>query len=367
MPVQRIPRALRGPTIRLKDHSYWNRAWVIQELALARSLRILCGLSETTLDKLETYSRAGSFTNGVSPSSLCVVIYFLAGFCDLLIKAVPFTIRIALRKPAASDVKQLFEFVHKTPGIVVNKPPFSFWSLLERQSLCRDPRDRLYSIFAITDNVTGFQVNYDETILQTFWRTAEHFEAWHDFNRLHTLRIALSLDVEIDVARLELTPNTAMLCSIAMRPCRLLTHYSKGYGHKFCEVETFITHDVAIRGCKSDELLLCPYLNKRVHGFHLNTNHFALSPQSSTSQGFTISAYQPFAHHSIPLSDHSELWSFENGASARVVHWKEVLRIAALGGGADQRWKSKPHFILKTDQHDVLSLVGQEMGSTRNV
>lgn len=132
-----------------------------------------------------------------------------------------------------------------------------------------------------------------------------------------------------------------------MRSCRLTRRLGKGLGHKFCEVENYPSGDVAIRDSKRDDLLLCPYTDGKTSGLHVSICHFLLSPMKDGSEGFATFVYRPYTHSRVSLSQYSELWSFEGAVSARVMTWKEVQRIAVLGGGADQNWKTKPYLVLK--------------------
>ncbi|KAJ4985173.1 hypothetical protein SVAN01_09309 [Stagonosporopsis vannaccii] len=354
IPCERLPRRLRAPAASLKDHDYWKRAWVIQELALARSLRLLCGSSETTFNELKNYSEQGNFSHAIPSSSPCRAFWYVAVSCDLLIRNLPFIIRNPSTWYSASDLDPLFKFIQDDPGLVSKTPPFSFWSIVERRAFCKDPRDRIYSILAITGDASGFEVRYNESTVETFWRAAEHFSAWHSHHRLSMLFESLSLDHESFKAALSASRGTEMCCSIPMRSVRLVRRLGVGFGQKFCELETRCYPDMAIQGSGPDDLLLCPYVNKETSGIHTHVTHFLLSPMTDGSDGFAVCAYAPYVHYHLSLSQHSELWSSEEGVTARVETWKEVLRVAALGGGAGQDWKSKPHFVLRTGQRYVV-------------
>ncbi|KAJ8112447.1 hypothetical protein OPT61_g5189 [Boeremia exigua] len=354
LPFQRLPKSLRAPAIRLKDHGYWKRAWVIQELTLARSLRLLCGSSETTLERLETSTGTGSFTHAVPVSLISGVVWDAALVCDLLLGMVPVFIRLVLARPSALDIDELFEFLHHNPGIVSKGAPFSFWSILKRHALCQNPPDRLYSILAITEIAKRFEVNYGESAVQTFWRAAEHFAAWHSHLRLHILWKALEIDRETLWSELSSASGTTMHCSIAMRPCEMVTQLSRGHRHTFCELERWPDHSDALRGFESGDLLLCPYPAQEEDELHIGVTHFRLAPNEDASDGFTVSAFMQYMNLHVLLSQYSELWSSKDGTLARVITWTEATHLAALGGGANQDWKTKPHFILKTDHHYVL-------------
>jgi hypothetical protein len=45
VPVEESPRHLRGCVLKLAKHPCWRRAWVIQEMILIRTIRIVCGPS----------------------------------------------------------------------------------------------------------------------------------------------------------------------------------------------------------------------------------------------------------------------------------------------------------------------------------
>ena len=353
VPSMRISRSLRVPVTKLLDHDYWKRAWVIQELALASSLRLLCGSSETTFDKLKTYTQQGSFANVLPQSSW--YRWHVAFFCNRL-RIVPLMIRRALRQPPAPHIYYLFRFIHEDPGIVSKRPPLSFWSLLDRQSLCQDPRDRVYSVLAITGSATTFEVRYNESVVEIFWRVAEHFSAWHNCYRIRSLGIALSIDLktfEADFAGIE---GMAMRCSIPMRSGEVTNHPGKRFKRKFCDLEPTFEARLGSRRFRR-EVLLCPYVDEKTSGFHSDVIHFLISPKTDGSEGFALYACIFWVHRRVPLSQNSELWSIGEEVSERVITWKEALRIAALGDSTDQDQETKPNLTLKTNRYYVVPFI----------
>lgn len=349
-PPERLSKSLREPAIRLAVHDYWKRAWLIQELALARVLRLLCGSSETTIDQLKTCcDKAGLFDD--TPS---IPIWQVVRFCDRM--NVPFMNRLTSKWALRLSIPSLFRFIQQNPGIVSYRPPFSVWSLVGRKALCTDTRDRLYSILAITGHAKTFEVNYRESVVETFWRAAKYFLAWHSRARLRTLWSALGLDRKAIEAVVNETRGIGMHCSIPLRRCRLVSRFCRGFRHQLCELETSFHPSIAMQGSERDEMWLCPYINQETSGSHIYVSHFSLSPTIDGPKGFAIRANIPFVLRGFSLSEHSELWSYEEGVSARVTTWKEVLRITALGGGADRDWRTKPHLVLRTNQHYVICM-----------
>jgi hypothetical protein len=70
----------------------------------------------------------------------------------------------------------------------------SFWGIFNKSSHCANPRDRIYSILAIIEHDSTFQVDYSENIVDTFWRSAEQFSGWCNVSKLTRLWRTLELD-----------------------------------------------------------------------------------------------------------------------------------------------------------------------------
>lgn len=86
---------------------------------------------------------------------------------------------------------------------------------LARSSYCKDPRDRIYSVLAISCHETAFRVDYSETKIDTFPRLADFFSGWAYLCRLPALWLALALTSE-EIRNAELEGKT-LQCSIAIR------------------------------------------------------------------------------------------------------------------------------------------------------
>ena len=70
---------------------------------------------------------------------------------------------------------------------------FSFWSLMHmhRTAGCTDKRDRVYSLLGLIDGKHDFKVNYEESIGDLFWRVSEHFGVGESPELVDVLKVAL--------------------------------------------------------------------------------------------------------------------------------------------------------------------------------
>ncbi|KAJ8114977.1 hypothetical protein OPT61_g3270 [Boeremia exigua] len=327
LPVDNTPKHLRPAARELSTHPYWTRAWILQELMLARSTRFLCGGAETTEGALRRCSK-GDLLNWDATS-------------------------------------MVFRFLDKTRQA---SEAINLWSVLDTRANCINPRDRIYSTLAVLGQENKFRIDYSESVLDTFWRVAEHFSAWIFSHHLQALWQALDISRDVFLTALKGTNSSLWRCAIPLRRCKVVVKESRST-RLICKCTNSSWDFYSIAGLDIDDVLLCPYQNfgPRSYSWHGSSAHFILS-QIRDHQTDRFTTWLPCESNESrskeiknrrQVSDWSELWYSCNGAESVVERWTDVQRIADLGGGADDQWKDKPHFVLKLDYRYVLQCVDE--------
>lgn len=156
----------------LCHHAYWHRTWIAQEILLARQIVVINRANEMSWDSMITTMkfiakrtlrpRAWAFLN----TSLIPTF----------------------------DSHRAFQASNRT-NIREGRSIKVFLSWLG-DSLCMDPRDRIYSQLSLVPEGNLFTVNYDEGVYSLFWRAGEFFESWSDVTYTYTLFRALGLTIQ---------------------------------------------------------------------------------------------------------------------------------------------------------------------------
>jgi hypothetical protein len=126
-------------------HPYWRRAWITQEIAVAKSVQIIHISGTIAWDKLEEVFQSPDNLN--SALVLSTAVLWL--------------------------IRQMYTSVDREPD---------FWDrLLFRQAVtgCADARDRLYSVLGLLENGKKMSVSYEEEAKDLFWRAGEHLQIWY--------------------------------------------------------------------------------------------------------------------------------------------------------------------------------------------
>jgi hypothetical protein len=170
------PEALRDQWDKIRFNPYWYRAWIVQEILLARNITIilpgvrfeyaLLGRAiarSTNLDRIEEESAAQLWT-----------------FWD-----------DRWRKPQHRNHEP-----KTVDWIRHQRDRDEFWALIHmhKGAKCADKRDRIYSLLGLISGNHNFKVDYDESITDLFWRAGEHFDAWEAPELVDILRVALLED-----------------------------------------------------------------------------------------------------------------------------------------------------------------------------
>ncbi|KAH7085892.1 heterokaryon incompatibility protein-domain-containing protein [Paraphoma chrysanthemicola] len=243
--IERL-KAYTDQVDQIRYDKYWSRAWIVQELLLARWVTIVFPGQK----RLDWVSLGDKF----------------AAFDDY----------------DKHDVAtQLYSFRQQRMYLASWKP-MTFWELMyvHRNAQCSDHRDRVYSLLGLVDGGERFPVDYGESVVDLFWRVGEHFDAWGEPELVNILRIALfpregnhnleekdmedarrtnpiplikSLeakpDLQVRIAVRRATPTASLICRLTKRAKCTFKH---------CRVAPRIQ-------CGNDDLLLCT--NADMEGF----------------------------------------------------------------------------------------------------
>jgi hypothetical protein len=176
-PVNRCPDHLSETWDRIRFNPYWYRAWIVQEVLLAKCINVI--LPGATLDynvlgrAITSFSDLERFEEESAAQ--------LWTFWDD---------RWGKPHPRSSQPTTIDWIRHE-------RDRDEFWRLIymHRKSKCENKRDRVYSLLGLISGNHGFKVDYDESEADLFWRAGEHFDAWEAPEFVDILRVAL-LDSE---------------------------------------------------------------------------------------------------------------------------------------------------------------------------
>lgn len=370
LPVERTPIWLRSAATKLAQHPYWTRAWIIQEIKLARTARFLCDFSETDADGLGKCT-TGLLRNNFKGNNMEEVFDNIPDrVLDFLYVplAYPLGFTLALSYGASRAIdflvareyrlKAVVNFLNKAPPTQAQRAqvPTTIWWIFDENAQCQDERDRIYSILALTGHHSTFVVNYEESRLDLLWRSVNQFGAWYRAWEQAKLWTALGFDRGSFTEAILQARDETLNCTIALRRCEIVKRRGFIYGRPdalVCEgmaetdEDVHVMHDI-------EDLLLCP--TPAMDNHDASNAHFIL--RRGAEDAYQIycqgawSLYKPFL-----CSGGTELWYSMDGAKVRIAGWEEAVRIAKLGGRRHENWSSKPHFVLKLTHHYVVDLV----------
>ncbi|KAL6705683.1 hypothetical protein ACN47E_006472 [Coniothyrium glycines] len=177
------PSALRECWDRIRFNDYWHRAWIVQEILLAKHVTVILPGAKVDWTVLgRAIARSGSID---SLDRECAA--HLWSFWDERWR----------RTPQSSAKKSRW----LPNGKPVNRLELdSLWSLIHmhRHAQCTDKRDRIYSLLGLVHADHDFRVDYGESVMDLFWRAGEHFNAWDAPELVDILRVALLQDTGDD-------------------------------------------------------------------------------------------------------------------------------------------------------------------------
>jgi hypothetical protein len=167
------PDSLRRQWDGIRLNPYWCRAWIVQEVLLARSVTVV--LPGVRLD----YNLLGlAITRSADLTQL-----------DEDAGAQLWSFWYERRKKSrqlTGDPVTVDWIRHQRDGV-------GFWDLIQmhKNAKCTDERDRIYSLLGLISGDHEFKVDYNEPTADLFWRAGEHFDAWEAPELVDILRVAL--------------------------------------------------------------------------------------------------------------------------------------------------------------------------------
>jgi len=135
----------------LGRRSWWIRSWILQETCLARSLRVTCGSRDLPWDAFDaairviiqhTVSKSNEeFSHLVSEKSKDLLTFVLHSYKNF--RGLNFMVNYYHENSKTEEWPEILEAMHHS-----------------RETQCKDPRDKLYSVLGVSNNMLGVKVNY---------------------------------------------------------------------------------------------------------------------------------------------------------------------------------------------------------------
>ncbi|KAF1973183.1 hypothetical protein BU23DRAFT_589700 [Bimuria novae-zelandiae CBS 107.79] len=154
--THQCPIHLRQQWDRIRFNPYWSRAWIKQEILLAKRVTVVLRGAKIEWTVLGNAIAKSGNLDGLDREHAAHLWSFWGErwrskhYCQ--------------SKATVSSKNDLF----------------SFWSLMymHRSSECTDKRDRVYSLLGLLEEDHDFTVSYEETVADLFWRVGFYFDAW---------------------------------------------------------------------------------------------------------------------------------------------------------------------------------------------
>ncbi|KAJ4380885.1 hypothetical protein N0V86_004248 [Didymella sp. IMI 355093] len=165
---EECPAHLRDQWDRIRFNTYWQRAWIKQEILLARRVTVVLRGAKIEWTVLGgAIARSGSLNQLENEHAAHLWTFWGERWLS----------RHGHDRIVASSREDLF----------------SFWSLMHthRTADCTDKRDRVYSLLGLINEKHDFIVDYEESTADLFWRVSAHFEVGDSPELVDILKAAL--------------------------------------------------------------------------------------------------------------------------------------------------------------------------------
>jgi hypothetical protein len=321
--IDTTPKACRKLIIEFALHPYWKRAWITQEVILARSKRILCGEAETR------------------PSSLFPIAYESTRAID--------------GDDYSSAVLELNIILHLLKSDHDLSHTNELWLMImaRQDAKCQDARDKLYSLLGVIDHDTTFKVDYSENIVDLYWRAVQHFSVLCP-ETLNIFWDLLSMDRSLIMARVQSTgQNLSMLIPVSQTKVRRKLWQIKvattGRRSHACVNSNHFSSSPVNR-VSSSEIFLCPNDNKDRSWAIF---HFSVRPSKTVSlNDFELDVHTTYWGRRICPTD-TELWYVKGDRHRKLVTWEDVMRYSGRTAPRDVNAGNRPHLVVKLSQQFV--------------
>jgi hypothetical protein len=168
------PRHLLQQWDAIRFNPYWYRAWIVQEVLLAKCITVvLPGLSLDYHRLGRAMTKSADLTRLEEDSAAQLWSFWYERWGNP-------------HRRHTSDPVTLNWIKHQ-------RDRDGFWDLIQmhKKAKCKDERDRIYSLLGLISDDHNFKVDYNETTADLFWRVGEHFDAWEAPELVDILRVAL--------------------------------------------------------------------------------------------------------------------------------------------------------------------------------
>jgi hypothetical protein len=229
----------RGAMGRFLSKVYWTRLWVIQEVYLAKEVRVICGEKDMSFIDLQAFCKWGE---------LILSLNYLPGFVLCLNSLAP-------------------------EGLYLD-------ALLIRNLLCEDLRDKSYGLLSVVKDAEDFPVDYSIGLPELYFKAVNHFIG------LNTMRATVRLVGELGLTTKDISDYVASsdgktkdqgIISISVDVVfHCIRHTSLGSVPQQTEggkVVEFRWKDPPFVGNRSITPISCPMSSKLVRTFGDRTSH----------------------------------------------------------------------------------------------
>lgn len=147
------PQHLRQQWDNIRFNPYWSRAWIKQEILLAKRVTVALRGAQIEWTVLGgAIARSGNLYRVDDEYAAHLWSFWGARWTN--------------------------QRGHDMVTARSRNELFSFWSLMHmhKTSMCTDRRDRVYSLLGLMDEEHKFPVNYEESVTDLFWRVGEHLK-----------------------------------------------------------------------------------------------------------------------------------------------------------------------------------------------
>lgn len=367
--IERVPKHIREAAHELSQHPYWSRAWITQEIVLSQALRFLCDFSETTPEGIRRCvtplrPKMAECRTWVLEQFIFPQAVWLAKAFRLLGGAYKTAPPERLKRCTATlyhkfvvDKKKIFAF-DDILGLFLEQrdAPGMFWYLAwrRRNAQCQDPRDRLYSLLALTGRDESFRVDYGETVVDLYIRGLHFFFPWSIWD-MANLWMLLGMSPAIITDHVQSTGKSLQLVlpmdssrirETARRVPKTLSRTQIGW----CASCYFSIKDFAC-----EDVLLCP----TSHDWRPNFSniHFLLqrSAPGATTQ-FLISMHANVRHPMLCPSD-TEIWILDNGSERKVESWVDLFERTGPVLGEFEGTEARARFSIKLSHRYIIDSI----------
>lgn len=309
-------------------HPYWTRAWITQEILLARHVTLVHRTGRLDLDFLWVLWNEAIIGKDLPRSS--------RPRPQLMnVDSPPYV--FAIERLNHIETMQMRERI-TDKEIRVDLSRYDFWALLSwrADAECRLAVDRIYGLCGLANGSRGFQISYTESPSELFWRAGHFFIAWGNVAFMDALRTCLRLGAATSLR----PPEGRESICMPLRAC----YFSKGHHEQYSysrlldsSMKRVYCDDcgVEFESRSQDSILMCAAWDRKRPSYTGSTfAHVLLARDSRISDTYSLSLFPGDVHpvlrmSTIPLPAASLLHRWSNKDWTPMLRWSDVKE--ALG------------------------------------